>query len=301
MKIVVINSQDFNSTQKERLSSLGDVTYYLGQPKDGKEYLQRANGADIICSTIKGFNEASKSLHSVYVTFYFVSLAFIKDFKTLKHNNVILSNAPGANKYAVTEWIMCMTTLLMRNLYDSINRVKTYNGLPPLTNGLYGSNITILGNGNVGKQVNILAKAYGMNVTVFKRRDDLKRSVKNANVIVNALSLNSSTNGLLDSSFFGYIKKGSYIVSVAMQETMDEKAMIKALDRGYLAGVATDCASIITGDVKDNRYKIMHAHPKILATPHIAYDSKLSLETGINIMIDNVEAYISGKPQNVIK
>ena len=78
--------------------------------------------------------------------------------------------------------------------------------LPPITLGLAGRNITILGQGHVGRRVADLATAFGMSVTIFKRGDNLEQSVQNADVVVDTLSSNPSTQKLLNSKFFASMK-----------------------------------------------------------------------------------------------
>ncbi len=301
-KIVVTNNQDFTVEQNQRLDSLGDVTYYDALPKSAEEYLERVKGADVICSGTAGLQDAYSQLKDVYVTVAFVSVAFV-DLDVLRKNNVTISNAPGANRHAVSEWIMAMTTLLMRNMHDAINRKETYRkdgSLPPITPGLAGNKMTILGQGNVGKRVGELATAFGMQVSYFKRGDDLFESVKDANVVVDTLSSNPSTSKLLDSEFFAAMKHDSYFVSVTRSEITDEDAMLTALDEGRLAGVATDCGGILVGDTDDPLYQKLISHPKVLATPHISYNSEMSRKVGADIMIDNVEAWLKGQPQNTL-
>jgi phosphoglycerate dehydrogenase-like enzyme len=196
-----------------------------------------------------------------------------------------------------------MIILLTRDLYPSINRKETFriNGaLSPITPGLAGNNITILGAGYVGKRVAELTSAFGMNVSFFKRGDDLYKSVKNADVVVDTLSSNPTTHKLLDEKFFNSMKQNSYFVSVTRSEIVDEDALIRALDAGKLADAASDLGGILVGDTEDPLYKKLLSHPKILVTPHIAYNSEKSRRTGADIMIDNVEAWINGKPQNVV-
>jgi phosphoglycerate dehydrogenase-like enzyme len=301
-KIVVAGPQDFSEEQRLRLEKLGDVTYYDTISKDGADYLERVKGADIICSGTAGLREAYRQLKDVYVTVAFVSVAFV-DVGVLKKNKVTISNAPGANKYAVSEWIMAMTTLLMRDLFGAINLRKTYRqggNLPPTSLGLAGSKMTILGQGNVGKQVGKLAEVYDMQVSFFNRGDDLKASVADADVVVNTLSSNPTTHKLLDAKFFNSLKQGAYLVTVTRDEIIDQDAMLEALGNGKLSGVASDCGGILVGDTEDPLYQKLLAHPKALVTPHIAYNSKMSHKMGVDIMIDNVEAWVNGNPQNVV-
>lgn len=303
MKIVVTNKQDFTDEQKRRLETLGEVTYYDSIPASGEEFLERVKGADIVCAGTAGLKDAYPQLKDVYVTVSFVSVAFIEDLDILKTNNVILSNAPGANRFAVSEWIMSMATLMMRDLYEAINREQTYRvdgALPPITPGLAGKKITILGYGNIGKQVGKLAEAYGMNVTHFKRGDNLLEVVKDADIVADTLSSNPTTKKLLNASMFDAMRQGSYFVSVTRSENLDEDAMLAALDSGKLVRAALDCGGILVGDTEDPYYQKLLKNPKVLVTPHISYNTEMTQQTGNNIMIDNVEAFIAGRPQNVV-
>jgi len=302
MKIVVTNNQDFSREQKQRLESLGDVSYYDALPQSGEEYLERVKGADIICSGRAGFVEAAPYLENVYITVGFVNVSFV-DATMLAANGVTLSNAPGANRHAVSEWIMFMALYMSRQFGSFLNSTEHFreNGnLPPITQGLADTNITILGNGKIGKLAGELAKAFEMKVTHFKRGDDLLASVQNADLVVDVLSTNSSTKNLLSTEFFGGMKQGSHFITVTGPEIVDYNALIQALDRGKIADAASDCGNILVGDTSDPLYKKLLSHPKIHVTPHISYNSEKARKTGADTMIDNVEAYISGHPQNVV-
>lgn len=302
MKIVVTNKQGFTSEQETRLNSLGEVTYFDTVPENGEEYLRRVKGADIICSGTAGLQDVYDQLKDVYITVGFVSVAFV-DPKAMRENGVLISNAPGANRHAVSEWVVWMMITMLRKLDTALNRKETYrkNGdLPKLEESLSDKKLVVLGAGNVGKQVGRLAEAFDMKVSYYKRGDDLLTSVKDADVIVDTLSSNAETKNLLDDNFFQSLKKGSYFISVTRAEVTDQVAMLKALDDGILAGVATDCGGVLVGDTEDPLYQKMLAHPKVYATPHIAYSATKSFKLGNDIMIDNVEAFINGKPQNLV-
>jgi glycerate dehydrogenase len=198
---------------------------------------------------------------------------------------------------------MWMVILAMRRFDEVLNRKETMreNGsLPPMQKGLAGNNITILGNGNVGRRVGKLAETFDMNVTIFKRGDDLYGSVKNADVVVDTLSENYSTKKILDQKFFSAMKKGGSFISVTRANILDEDALISALDNGDLGRAFLDCASVLVGDTEDSYYQKLLKHPNIFVTPHIAYSSEMSSRMGNDVMIDNVEAWINGAPQNIL-
>jgi len=301
MKIVVTNHQDFTEEQKNHLNSLGNATYHETLPT-GEEYLKRVEGADIICSGTAGLQDIYPQLKDVYITVGFVSVAFV-DLDVLKKNNVTVSNAPGANRYAVSEWIIGMMVVMSRNLDMFLNHEESLRKdgkLPPLTPGLAEKSVIILGQGQIGSRVGDIAESLGMTVGYYKRGDDLYDSVRDADYVVNTLSSNPSTKNLLDSKFFDAMKKGSRFVDVTRSEIVDVDAMINALDNDVLTGVASDCGGILVGDTEDALYQRLLKHPKVYVTPHISYNTPLSMKIGNDIMIANVEAWIKGEPQNVL-
>ena len=300
-KIVVTNHQDFTDEQRQRLNDLGDVTFHESLPT-GEEYLERIKGADIICSGTAGLQDVYAQLKDVYITVGFVSVAFV-DLDVLKKNNVTISNAPGANRYAVSEWVIGILITKARRLDEFLNvkeSLRKDDRLPPLTPGLAEKTITVLGKGNIGTRVGEIAESLGMKVSYFKRGDDLYSSVKDADYVVNTLSSNPTTKGLLNAEFFGSMKDGSYFVDVTRAEIVDYDAMLEAIDEGKLAGAASDCGGILVGDTDDPLYQKLVSHPKVYVTPHISYNTPLSMKIGNEIMIDNVEAWINGKPQNIV-
>jgi phosphoglycerate dehydrogenase-like enzyme len=82
---------------------------------------------------------------------------------------------------------------------------------------------------------------------------------------------------------------------------VDYSALVEAVDETTLAGAASDCGSILVGDTDDVLYKKLLGHPRILVTPHISYNTQKSMETGADMMIDNVEAWIKGTPLHVVR
>jgi len=303
-KIVVFQSETFTGEQKNRLDELGSVDWYEGVPASGEDYLAKVVGADVILSSTSGLRESYPALKDVFVAVPFVGVGFV-DLDVLRSNNVTLSNAPGVNRHAVSEWVICMIILLLRDLYPAINRVETYRKdavtMPPLTRSLADAKVTILGAGNVGQQVAKLLKPFEAEVEFFNKDDDLLKSVSGADIVVNSLSSNPTTLGLLNKEFFANMKKGSYFVSITAEDIIDDDALIAALDSGQLAGAAIDFGNtVLVGDTENPVYVRMMKHPKILATPHIAYSAEKSILVGNDVAIDNIEAWLDGRPQNVV-
>jgi len=301
-KIVVTQNLGLNEEEKARLNKLGEVKYYDNLPKSVDEWFDRCKDADIICSGHLGF--ASDKLYELKDKFFSVPLVGVGFLKLnkMKERNIVVSNSPACNMEAVSEWIIAMILNLFRNLLGYINNVNLPVGITPKPNlGLAGKNITILGKGNIGSRVGKICESLEMNVKYFKRGDDLLESIKNADVVIDVLSLNPSTRNLLDKKFFNSFKKGSFFVTITSPEIEDTEAMLKALDGGIIAGVAMDGGAIQVGKADDPFYIRLATHPKVLATPHIAYNTDVTDRKGNQMMIDNIEAYLKGSSINLVQ
>lgn len=299
-KIVVTSPMSFLPEQRERLEKLGDVTIYDTLPSTPEEWLERTDGASIICSGKYGLTEKIYERKNVFYSLPFVAVGWI-DKEKLKANGSTVSFCPGCNSYAVSEWIISMTFLLLRKF----NRVINTNELSSKTGsldyfGLAQKQACILGKGNVGSKVGKAFEALGMDVVYFQRGDNLLEKVKDKDIVVNTLSSNETTEGLLDKKFFDSFTGKTHFITVTSSKIYDSESMLKALNSGKLLGIADDCGSILPGNYDDLYYKTLSKHPKVLATPHISYQSDVTVRIGNDMMIDNVEAWINKKPINLL-
>lgn len=299
-KIVVTQNMYFTEEDKHRLDVLGKVTYYNTFAKDAHEWLKRVKNADIILSEKHGLKEKIYNLHNVFISVPFVGISWL-DKKKLKDRNITVANAPGCNKYAVSEWIIGMVINLLRKLPKYTNITNSPSTEDKTTPGLQGKSIVVLGHGNIGKTTGQICKAFKMDVRYFMRGDNLHKTVREGDIVINTLSSNPSTEGLLDYEFFKSMKEGSYFITVTSNKIYDVDALIKALNGNHLAGAASDAGSVIPNDSNDPYYLKLQKHPKILATPHIAARTEASDQIGNDIMIKNVEMWLTGTPINIVK
>ena len=300
LKIVVAQDMPFYPDQIKKLKSLGKVTFHKNLAGSPDEWLNRCKDADVICSGKFGLKEKIYDLKNMFISLPFVGVDWI-DVNRIKKKNVKVAYCPGCNKNAVAEWIIGMMLNMLRNFpkyikNKSIPKVK----IPSYEKSLVDKSVTILGKGNVGTRAGEICRVLGMNVTFFKRGSDLYKSIKDADVIIDALSSNPTTYGLLNRQFFNSLKRGSYFITVTGSKICNIDGMFDALDKGILAGAASDAGSIQIGDVSDPYYRRLLAHPKVLVTPHIAYNTDVTKRVAYDMMIDNVEAWIKGRPKNLL-
>ncbi len=299
-KIVVTQSMEFSPEEIKKLQSLGEVTFYENRPSP-EEWLKRCLGADIICS---GKNDGLKQniykLSNVFVSLPFVGVEFLDKTKA-RQRKITVANSPGCNKEAVSEWIIAMLLNLLREFPSYMNVKELPEGKKPeVTLGLAGKRVCILGKGNIGSGVGKICQALEMKVSYFQRGDDLLQKVKDAQIVIDCLGANHSTKGILNAKFFNSLQRGSYFITITGPQIYDADALLKALDGGILAGAASDAANITPGNTRDPFYQKLLAHPKMLVTPHIAWNSDVERRNGNKMMIENIEAWLKKKPVNIV-
>jgi phosphoglycerate dehydrogenase-like enzyme len=299
-KIVVTQNLDLFPDQIERLKALGELVLHDDLSKSASEWLRRCQGADIICTGKFGLKDKLYELKDVFVSLPFVAIDWI-DCQKIKERNIIVSNAPGCNAAAVSEWVIGMMINLLRSLpqYIRVDNLPKHE-LPTREKGLEGKTVCVLGAGHVGARVATVCEALKMRVRVFRRGNDLKQAVQDADIVVDCLGANPTSYNLLDKKFFASLKKGSYFLTVTSPVIWDVDGLLVALENGIIAGVATDAASIQVGDTDDPLYKKLLQHPEILITPHIAYRTDVTARVANDMMIDNIGAWLKGKPINLV-
>ena len=298
VKIIVINDLEMTKGQKERLNKIWEVTISK-IPDTYDKWIETVKWYDVICSGKFWLKQRYQELKNVFISLAFVWVWFF-DKEVLKNNNITVANSPGCNKAAVSEWIIFMILCLLREFHTVINVPESEENLPKVTKGLVGRKICILGKWNIWQYAWEVCKKLGMDVSYFSRWDNLLEKTKNSELIVNCLTVNQSTEGLLNNSFFANLKNNCFFISVVDFITYDVDALIKYLDNWKIAWAALDTMWCQVWDTKDPFYLKIQSHSKILATPHIAWSSNISSEKWWDMMIDNIETWLEWKPINII-
>ena len=302
MKKIALDG-DFNFTDEQlaRLNAVGQVEK-LKDTSSGDEWLSAARGYDVICTWGKFLGdqviESLDKLENVLVTYPYTELGSF-DSAELAKRGVYVANARGGNRKSIVEWTMFMILSLYRQFPIYLRTTEQH----PFsrTESLEGKRVLIVGHGTIGTEVGERCEAFDMIVDYFNRGDDLAAKASQADVVVNALNCNPSSENLLDADFFSKMKKGSYYVTFARPYTYDIDGLIAAINAGIVAGAAIDCDPEPLFDVSNAFYKKCMSNEKILVTPHVAGVTNQAAANGLEIMVANVEAYLHDTPQNVLK
>lgn len=168
---------------------------------------------------------------------------------------------------------------------------------------LCGKTLGILGYGNIGKQVEKIALAYGMNVIVhphtpkgLKNKVSLEDLFIKSDILTLHVPLNKETEHIVNSENIALMKDGAYIINTARGGLTDENAIQEALKSGKLAGYAAD---VLTEEPMNLECPLLNA-PNCVLTPHLAWAPLETRQRCLNIGFENFEGWIKGKIQNSI-
>ncbi len=242
-----------------------------------------------------------------------------------------ISNVPEYGSRTVAEYTFALILNLTRKIYQSINQSKILNFDHSLIKGvdLYGKKIGIVGLGKIGINVAEIANGFGMEVyTLLRNKNeeleqklkinytDLDTLIGQSDIITLHLPLNSETKHIINKENITKFKKGSYLINTARGGLIDTQALLLGLEQEILEGIALDVLEderemqeeleVLTNEFnKDTDYEtlvlnhVLLNHPKVLITPHNAFNSEEALTRITTTTIQNIEGFIKGESINL--
>lgn len=230
--------------------------------------------------------------------------------KSIYDTSIMISNASGYATVATAELTINMMLNVLRNtvILDSLTREeKTMAGY--IGNELEGKVVGIIGGGKIGIHVAKILKAFGANIIVHDivRDEELEdlatyttmdTLLKASDIVSLHCPLNEETKHMLDIECFEMMKDTAILINCARGLLINDDDLIYALDTNIIKGCGIDVFDM-EPPLKSN-HKLLH-NDKIIVTPHIAYATKESMEKRIEIVFDNIDAYLNGEQINIIK
>ncbi|MCL2038059.1 NAD-binding protein [Candidatus Saccharibacteria bacterium] len=298
MKKVVSLGIELDKDAKSRIEKRGGAVVSCDIPTSVDDLLEKTKDADVIYSDGDFLLESLSRLKNVFVTYPYIELGEF-DSAELEKNGVYVANARGGNKNSIVEWTVFMALALFRGF---LNKVRITESVPfERLKSLEGKKVLIVGHGDIGSEIGKRLAEFGMKVNFYNRGDDLMQKAKDADLVVNALNVNVTDKNLLDKKFFADLKSGAYFISFSRLWTYDLDGLIAAINSGVVAGAAIDCDPEASGDTENEFYQKAFSNEKILVTPHIAFATDVASQNGGEICVQNIEAWLSGKPVNIVK
>ena len=234
------------------------------------------------------------------------------NLEACKEKGITVCNIPAYSTTCVAQTAMMMILNCASSMRKQITMLNNkdhsnFNNFLSVSHvELQGKTLGIVGAGNIGKSVAKLGAAFGMKVLIYTRTPrenteditytDFETVVKNADFLSLHCPLTDKTFHLIGEKELGMMKKTAYLINTARGPLVDEVALIKALQEGVIAGAGLDVQEV-EPTYDDNP---LYDMDNVIITPHMGWKGLETRKRLIDILADNVHAYINGEPRNVV-
>jgi D-3-phosphoglycerate dehydrogenase len=191
-------------------------------------------------------------------------------------------NAPFSNTRSVAELTIAEIVMLMRRIFP--RSVKAHAGQwdKSATDSyeVRGKTLGIVGYGNIGSQLAVLAEAMGMRVIYYDHTDKLRHGnvepaddlldlLARADVVSLHLPETPSTHGLIGAREIAAMKRGAYLINNARGTIVDLDALAGALRSGHLRGAAVDVFPVEPSSNAEAFVTPLQGLDNVILTPHV--------------------------------
>jgi glycerate dehydrogenase len=319
VKIVVLDGFTLNpgDLSWDGLKELGHLTIYERTAEE--DILSRSEGADALVTNKTSLNE--ESINALPGLKYIGVLATgynVVDAAAAAARKIPVTNVPTYGTTAVAQLVFALLLEHCHHVKDHSDAVyagKWSNHIDfcfwdfPLIE-LVGKTMGIVGFGRIGRAVGKIAAAFGMKVVahdVYKAdppaeiADFAWAEIDELFAISDAVSLNCpltpENTGMVNQKLLSLMKPTAFLINAARGGLVADADLAEALNSGTIAGAALDVVSNVEPPKLDN--PLLKARNCII-TPHIAWAAKESRARLMNTAVENLKAFIDGKPQNAV-
>ena len=283
---------------------------------EAHETLARIRGADIVITnkvviSAQAFAE-NPQLKLVAVTATGVNNV---DVEAAKQNGTAVCNIRAYGNESVAEHAFMMMITLMRNLpaYQRDVAAGLWENSPffchlgaPMRD-LNGKTLAIFGRGNIGKTLATYAQAFKMNVVFAEHKNaqsvrdgyvSFDEAIRSADVVSLNCPLTPQTANMIGEAELQQMKPGAILINCGRGGLVDEAALVAALKYGQIGGAGFD---VLTQEPPRDGNPLLKARlPNLIVTPHIAWASQEAANRLFDILLDNINHFVAGNPQNLV-
>ena len=317
MKIVILDGYTLNpgDLSWDGLKKIGDVSIYDRTPVD--KIIERSVGAEIVYTNKTPLSR--EVLNQLPTLKYIGVLATgynVVDTEAAKENGIIVTNIPGYGTTSVAQMVFALLLELCQHVQyhsDSVRQGKWAQSADfcywdyPLVE-LAGKTMGIIGFGNIGSKVADIATTFGMNIIgndSFKtdqshrenfRWAEINQLLEESDVVTIHCPLFPETKDLINKERLQLMKKTAFLLNTSRGPVIVDEDLAEALNNGTIAGAGIDVLSVEPPS-KDNP---LFTANNCLITPHIAWATKEARTRLMDIAVNNLIAFLNGKPVNVV-
>src|SRR4051812_12931608 len=317
MKIIVLDGYTLNpgDLSWNGLKNLGEVEIYDRTPHE--KITERCQGAAIVLTNKTPLNRDTLSQLPSLKYIGLLSTGYnVIDIDAARDKGIVVCNVPGYGTASVVQMTFALLLELCQHVQQHSDAVM--NGewsrsadwcfwKTPLIE-LSGKTMGIIGLGNIGMKVADVAAAFDMNVIAASRTQTDQSFRKNfewmsidqvfeeADVVSLHCPLTPETKGMINQNKLARMKKSAFLLNTSRGPLIIEQHLADALNNDVIAGAALD---VVSTEPPPADNPLFHAKNCII-TPHIAWATKEARTRLLKIVVDNVDAFLKGRPVNVV-
>ena len=224
----------------------------------------------------------------------------------LKASSIPLTNARGVYKRSLGEWAMLAMLYFAKDV-RRLTRQKNDSRWEQFdVDMLSGATVTIIGYGEIGKEVAWRAKAFGMNVIATRRRvteasdefaseicpsSENVKAIAKADYVVLSSALTPETRGMISTSEFAAMKPSAVFINIGRGAVVDEPALIEVLEKGKIRGAGLDVFAEEPLPAESPLWKL----DNVLLSPHSADHTATWQHETVEFFVENFHRYTRGE------
>ena len=315
MKIVVLDGFTLNPGDLtwDGLQSLGTCDIYERTPPG--EVVRRAVDAEIVLTNKAVLGRAElQQLPKLKYLGVTATGTNIVDLQAARERCIPVTNVPAYGTRSVAQATFALLLELTQHVGHHSETVRhgQWSKSPdwcywdrPLIE-LDGLTMGIVGLGRIGRAVGELAVAFGMKLIVstgmtrpapsFARATDLDTLFRESDVVSLHCPLTPQTRHLINPARLKLMKPTAFLLNTSRGLLVDEQGLADALNAGQIAGAGLDVLSV---EPPPADHPLIKARNCII-TPHQAWATRAARSRLMHIAVENVRAFLAGKPQNVV-
>ncbi|MBV8210335.1 MAG: D-2-hydroxyacid dehydrogenase [Burkholderiaceae bacterium] len=237
------------------------------------------------------------------------------DVDSCRRRGIAVANIRNYAVHTVPEHVFAMVLALRRNLLayrqdvekGVWQRSEQFCFFTHPIGDLYGGTIGIIGEGAIGQGTAAIARGFGMKVLFADHEPPkapgveftpLQQVLGTSDVISLHLPLTAATRHMIGLQELRRMKRTALLVNTARGGLVDERALVQALDEGLIAGAGFDVLTV--EPPRDGNPLLDVRRPNFVLTPHVAWASDGAMQFLADQLVDNIDAWADGKPQNLV-
>lgn len=237
------------------------------------------------------------------------------DLDYCREHHIVVSNVRGYSVHSVPEHVFTLLLALRRNLLaheaaarnGEWQRAQNFCVFAAPINDLHGATLGIVGYGAIGRAVEKIAEAFGMRVQISEHKNaesiragraSFDEVLQTSDAISLHCPLTDETRNLIGAAEFERMKKTTILINCGRGGLVDEAALVAALENKTIAGAGVDVLSQEPPRAGSSSPLLDLKNPNLIVTPHVAWASAGAQQALADQVIDNIEAFVQGEPQN---